>query len=162
MWVLFWPLNRVIKLTEINNALWENSQELGVYRVHNLTEQQSISRKGHGTIKSVQTAHTLLFFPDTAVTHILPVLQGIITRKATKTHLGPFFHLSNHYNSGTKMSLFCYTEPIGRRKSDSPARQKYLQTLETKINRIHEGFVCLLFITLNLSKNWIVVTLYYE
>lgn len=90
MWVLFWPLNRVIKLTEINNALGENSQELGVYRVHNLTEQQSISRKGHGTIKSVQTAHTLLFFPDTAVTHILPILQGIITQRPWKCILDPF------------------------------------------------------------------------
>lgn len=89
MWVLFWPLNRVIKLTEINNALWENSQEPGVYRVHNLTEQQSISGKGHGTIKSVQTAHKLLFFPDAAVTHISPILLGIITQRPWKRILDP-------------------------------------------------------------------------
>lgn len=63
------------------------------------------------------------------------------------------------------MSLFCYIEPVGRRKFDSPAKQKYLQTLETKFNRIHEGFVGLfVFFTLinYLSKNWIVFTLYCE
>lgn len=91
MWVLFWPLNRVIKLTEINNALWVNSQELGVYRAHNLTQQQSIFWKGHGTLKSVETTHMLLFFPDTVVSHIfLPILQGIIPQRPWKHISGPF------------------------------------------------------------------------
>lgn len=43
--MLFWHLNTVIKLTKINNALSKNRGEMGVYKVHDLTEQQSISLK---------------------------------------------------------------------------------------------------------------------
>lgn len=43
--MLFWHLNTVIKLTKINNALSTNRGEMGVYKVHDLTEQQSISLK---------------------------------------------------------------------------------------------------------------------
>lgn len=146
MWVFFWPLNRVIKLTEINNALWVNSQELGVYRAHNLTQQQSIFWKGHGTLKSVKTVHMLLFFPDTVVSHFLPILEGIIPQRPWKHISGPFLHLGNQSNSCTKMCLFCDMDSTGKIKSGSPACPKHSNTQETKINKIHAKGLLLSFI----------------
>lgn len=87
----FWPLNIVKKLTKINNALEKNKQKLGVYRVHDLRKQQSISLKGQRAIKPAQTAQPpLSFFLDNTVTHIFPIFHGIITQKPWKSILDLF------------------------------------------------------------------------
>lgn len=109
-----------MKLTKINNVLQKNWLQLDVYKVHDLTEQQSISLKGQWAIKCAHN-DPVSFFSGTIVSHIFPILQGIMTQKPWKSLLDLFLGLSNHFISDNKMSLCYYMDPEGVMKLDSAA-----------------------------------------